>query len=369
MLSQNVISRPTPVRAIRVMVVDDSVVMRGMISRTIGAAGSDLEVVASASNGQFAVERCRKRDVDVVVLDVEMPVMDGLTALPLLLAVDPDLVIIMASSLTTRNADISLKALSIGAKDYVPKPSSLGTGSDLSEFQRELVSKIRALAVRVRLREVLPATQANIAETAESAGYKLRPVARSRPRVLAIGSSTGGPHALTQVLKGLPRPVRIPILITQHMPATFTPLLAQNLSRETGIECAEGKEGEPVVPGKAYLAPGDFHMLVTSAGTRQLIQLSQLAKEHFCRPAVDPMLRALLKVYHRNILVAIVTGMGTDGLAGSTAIADAGGNVVAQDEGSSVVWGMPGAVAKAGICCDVVSLDRLGARLGELIGG
>jgi two-component system chemotaxis response regulator CheB len=351
------------------MVVDDSVVMRTLISRTISAAGPDLEVVASASNGQYAIERCRKRDIDVVVLDVEMPVMDGLKALPHLLAVNPALIVIMASSLTTRNADISLKALAIGAKDYVPKPSATGVGADAAEFQRELITKIRALAARPSAWETPVANKPISTELRDRAGFKLRPVARCRPRVLAIGSSTGGPQALASLLKGVPRPVRVPILITQHMPATFTSLLAQNLTRETGIECAEAKDGENLVPGRAYLAPGDYHMLVSTAGARQVIELSQLAKEHFCRPAVDPMLRALLKVFHGNILVAIATGMGTDGLAGASAVADAGGNVVAQDEKSSVVWGMPGAVAKAGVCCDVVPLDRMGARIGELLGG
>lgn len=367
MLSTTLAQSASP-PVVRVMVVDDSVVMRGFISRMVTGAGASIEVVATAANGQLAVERLRKGDIDVVVLDVEMPVMDGLAALPQLLAIDSKLVVIMASSLTTRNADISLRALSVGAKDYVSKPSSTGAGTNNDEFQRELVEKIKTLAARFRPAVASPPrTLAVVAPVGETT-FKLRPVSPVRPRVLAIGSSTGGPHALGQLLRGLPRPVKVPVLITQHMPSTFTGLLAQNLSRDTGILCVEAQDGEVFMPGKAYIAPGDFHMLAVVKGGQPVVQLTKDEKVHFCRPAVDPMLRSAVTVFHRNVLAAIVTGMGTDGLAGSTVVANAGGNVVAQDEASSVVWGMPGAVAKAGVCCDVVPLDRLGRRLGELLG-
>jgi two-component system chemotaxis response regulator CheB len=352
---------------LRVMVVDDSLVMRGLISRMVGEDPRLAEVVGTASNGQLAVERAMKRDIDVVILDIEMPVMDGITALPRLLAIDPKLVIIMASSLTTRNAEISLKALAAGAKDYVPKPSSVTPGAGAADFKRDLLEKVRTLGIRYR--RPVRATATSVATAAiKSASHALRPASAARPHALAIGSSTGGPNALLQMLKALPAPLKVPAFITQHMPPTFTALLAENITRETGHKCAEGRHGEAVVAGRIYLAPGDYHMTVAQEGGQVVVRLDQGAKENFCRPAVDPMLRSLSTVYQRNLLVAILTGMGQDGLIGSQAVVKGGGNVVAQDEASSVVWGMPGAVARAGLCCAVVPLAQVAHHLSGLLG-
>lgn len=349
------------------MVVDDSLILRGLISRMVNEDPAAASVVASAANGQIAVERAKQGDIDVVILDIEMPVMDGLTALPLLLAIDPKLVIIMASTLTTRNAEISFKAMAAGAKDYLPKPSAVTPGAGSADFKRELLEKIRVLGARYR-RPSARALAPTMAPAMPATRLVLRPVALSKPLALAIGASTGGPNALQQFLKSIPAPLKVPIFITQHMPPTFTALLADNLSRETGHQCAEARDGEPVLPGRVYIAPGDHHMTIVREGAVTVVRLNQDAKEGFCRPAVDPMLRSLTATYQRQLLVVMLTGMGQDGLLGSEGCVKGGANLIAQDEESSVVWGMPGAVARAGICCGVLPLGSLGPRVLELLG-
>lgn len=337
---------------ISVMVVDDSAVIRGMIIRIL-TAHPDIEVVASMSNGEQAVRRMNRAPTDVVVLDIEMPVMDGLTALPLLLKASPNTKIIMASALTQPNARVSLQALREGAADYIPKPS---TGVNLSAegFKRELVEKVKALGRagkaastgRIAERESDPVSPAlGGVETVQ-----LRKAPMVRPRVLAVGSSTGGPNALFKFLSELDTSINVPIFVTQHMPPTFTGILAENLSESTQWQCQEAKHGEIVNRGKIYLAPGDYHMTVGTNGDNITIRLNQGPKENFCRPAVDPMLRSISEVYGSKILTAILTGMGADGRDGCKKIAQSGGTVIAQDKESSVVWGMPGAVAKDGLC-------------------
>jgi two-component system, chemotaxis family, protein-glutamate methylesterase/glutaminase len=362
-------NRPLVKDRLRVMVVDDSLIMRGMIARMIGQEPEISEVVALVGNGQLAVDRAQKGDLDVIILDIEMPIMDGITALPKLLAVDPRIVVIMASTLTTRNAEISLKALAAGAKDYIPKPSAVTPGAGAEEFKRELLEKVRVLGHRYRRSGRLAsaggvATQAG----AKSTAVALRPLSPGRPQALAIGSSTGGPNALLQLLKAIPHPLRVPTFITQHMPPTFTGMLADNITRDTGHICAEARHGEAVLPGRIFLAPGDYHMTASRSGQQLVVQLNQDAKENFCRPAVDPMLRSLTEAYGRNLLIIMLTGMGQDGLKGSESAVKAGGNVLAQDEASSVVWGMPGAVARAGLCCAVMPVQQLAGQVTMLVG-
>ncbi|TAL00922.1 MAG: chemotaxis response regulator protein-glutamate methylesterase [Rhodospirillaceae bacterium] len=354
---------------LRAMVVDDSLVIRSLISRMLGTEPAMVQVVASVANGRLAVERARKLDIDVIVLDIEMPVMDGISALPLLLEIDPELVVIMASTLTTRNAEISLRALSAGAKDYVPKPTTATMNSGAAEFQRDLLEKIRALGQRYRRNGHAhkPASGLSVAAANASAPV-LRPITPNRPQVLAIGSSTGGPQALSQVLRDLPRPIKMPVFITQHMPPMFTGLLADNLARDSGLPCREAKHGDIVTAGNVYIAPGDYHMTLAREKANVVVKLNQNEKESYCRPAVDPMLRSLVEIYDGKILVGVLTGMGHDGMAGARAVIQAGGNVIAQDEASSVVWGMPGAVAKAGLCCAIVPLKQVGHQLGTLMG-
>ena len=342
------------------MVCDDSVVIRGAISRMLEADPA-VQVVARAANGQTALDELKRAKVDVVVLDIEMPVMDGMTALPLLLRADPGLRVIMASTLTTRGADIALRALRLGAADYLPKPSSIGTRSDDS-FRRELLEKVKGLA-RLRHRAALP----------PSAGPAARLALRSAPpfpaRLLAVGSSTGGPQALFTLVQGLGRSLSVPVVLTQHMPPTFTPILAEHIGKLGGMPCAEAKDGEALQPGRLYLAPGDRHLLVEGAHGAMRARLSSDPPENFCRPSVDPMLRSAAVACDGRVLVAMLTGMGHDGLAGTRAVVQAGGAAVAQDEATSVVWGMPGAIAQAGLCHAVLPLPLVAPKLVELLRG
>lgn len=353
------------------MIVDDSAVIRGLFTRVLESS-EDIRVVASVGDGALALKAIERQDVDVVVLDIEMPNMDGLTALPKLIRAKPGLVIIMASSLTERNADISLRALRMGAMDYVTKPSSREALRDADDFKRDLVSKVRALG-RANGGGVAPSGEAGPAPararpelTKQDAVISLRPAGMMRPDVIAIGSSTGGPQALAEVLKTLTKSIDLPILITQHMPPTFTSILAAHIAQATGWPSAEAKDGDVVEKRHVYVAPGGHHMLIEKSGPRKVIRLSDDPPENFCRPAVDPMLRSIAKAYGASVLVIILTGMGYDGRAGSQAIVESGGTVIAQDKETSVVWGMPGAVATSGLCSAVLPLKELGPHVSKL---
>ncbi len=355
----------------RVMVVDDSAVIRGLLARAL-EGDPEIRVVASVGDGQMAINSLQRNAVDVIVLDVEMPVMDGLTAIPKLLAVSPSVKIIMASTLTIRNADISMRALEAGAADYIPKPTTTREIAGADVFKRELVSKVKALGANARRAgsRSRPDVRVQALPMPAVAGGRSRhdqlpPVLRPftqqfRPDVIAIGSSTGGPQALFEVLSHFKGGVTQPILITQHMPATFTTILAEHISRQCGIVCAEAKDGEAIVENRAYVAPGDYHMLVVNRGGASVLSLTKDPPENFCRPAVDPMLRSVVRAYGRKVLTAILTGMGQDGMKGCQEVTAAGGVVIGQDEASSVVWGMPGAVATAGLCSAILPLKEIG---------
>jgi two-component system chemotaxis response regulator CheB len=353
------------------MVVDDSAVIRGLLRRTL-AGDPEIEVAAAAGDGSAALTAIKGIHVDVVVLDIEMPVMDGIAAIPLLLAARPGVQIIMASTLTRRNAEISLKALSLGAADYVAKPSASElAGAD--GFKRELLEKVKALGRRAQALSPrpAPAARASAATPAIVAPPKrpivLRPAPGTRPAAIAIGSSTGGPQALVALLSALRGGPKQPIFITQHMPPTFTAILAEHLKRASGRETAEAVDGEAVVEGRIYIAPGDHHMRVERSPDGTLrIRLGKEPPEHFCRPAVDPMLRSLAAAYGGKVLAVILTGMGHDGAAGIREIAGAGGTVIAQDEATSVVWGMPGAAAATGVCTAVLPLSEIGPLVTRL---
>ncbi|MHA1563748.1 MAG: protein-glutamate methylesterase/protein-glutamine glutaminase [Alphaproteobacteria bacterium] len=351
----------------RVMVVDDSAVIRGQLVRALDSDPA-IDVVASVANGELAVKKISETEVDVVVLDIEMPVMDGLTALPLLLKAKPRTKIIMASTLTLLNARVSLEALAKGASDYIAKPTTTGALITAADFKRDLVEKVKALAKGKGIAGRLAATQ-----KAKPSLYKkaitLRAPGKTRPEALAVGSSTGGPQALLKLFGALKTSVKVPIFIAQHMPATFTTILAEHLGRASGMTAAEGVDGEVVVGGRIYLAPGDFHMSVEKIGMKRVIRLSKGEKENFCRPSVDPMLRGVVSSYGANVLTVILTGMGHDGRDGCKAVVEAGGTVVAQDEASSVVWGMPGAVATGGLCSVVLPVDAIASHVGKFLQG
>lgn len=420
---------------IRVMVVDDSAVIRGLFTKTL-EADHDVEVVSSVSNGEMAINAMQRNPVDIIVLDIEMPVMDGITALPKLLALDENVKVIIASTLTKQNAKITLEALEKGASECLSKPSSTRELTSAEDFKRDLLSKVKSLGLAVQdqkrrtgqkptskaatatsskeapasraafagqdqkqrdTRQAFsrPSAAANPASSQSSkdstAGvvelsaktraeidnivakiparddnYSLKKDTKiMKPKALAIGSSTGGPQALFRVIEHL-KDVRQPIFLTQHMPETFTSILADHITRQTGVECAEAQDGEFVKGGRVYLAPGGYHMLVENKGPHIVTRLTKDEPENFCRPAVDPMIRSMMKVYGPSILATILTGMGSDGQKACSSLAAQGGMVLAQDKPSSVVWGMPGAVAMAGICFDVLPLDKIGARVREI---
>jgi two-component system chemotaxis response regulator CheB len=350
-----------PVRTVadpvRVMICDDSATIRGAIARMLGA-DPEIEVTAKVSNGRMAIEELGKRRYDVVILDIEMPVLDGMAALPLLLRADPAVKVIMASTLTTRGADIALRALRLGASDYVPKPTTIGSVGDDS-FRRELIQKVKALAARAP--RAAPLTPRVLPS--------LRSAAARRPALLAIGSSTGGPQALFALIQGLMRPPDVPVVLTQHMPPAFTTMLADHLTRLGIMPCHEARDGDMLSPGHLHLAPGDRHMLVEGNPVRLRVRLTSDPPENFCRPSVDPMLRSAAVACEGRVLVTMLTGMGHDGLAGTRAVIDAGGTAIAQDEASSIVWGMPGAIAQAGLCHAVLSLPQIAPKLLELLKG
>ncbi len=412
----------------RVMVCDDSAVIRGLIARALDA-DPDIRVVVTVADGQMAIDALARNDVEVCILDIEMPVMDGLTALPHLVQHQPDLQVIVASTLTRRNAEISLKALSVGAADYISKPTTTVALTAGNDFKVELLSKVKALgASRRRIRgiprpnaatasplvppaatiaaaRVAAAGPAPVTAPARASGslfsrlppvvapnhatpiaprlgapraaalpaagtvkapISLRAMPREIPDVLAIGSSTGGPQALFTMLAALGK-ISQPILITQHMPATFTTILAEHIARATGIPTVEGAEGMAVERGKIYVAPGEFHMSIEGSASQPVIKLLKTPPENFCRPSVNPMLRSLVKLYGKRVLTVILTGMGQDGLKGAEEAVGVGGAIIAQDEASSVVWGMPGAVATAGLCSAVLPLTEIAPLIRRLV--
>ncbi len=363
---------------ITVILVDDSSVIRSAISRIL-TTDVDIEIVGTAVNGALAISLAQVKKPNVIILDIEMPVMDGLTAIPGILKASPETKIIMCSSLTAKGANTSIKAMSLGAVDCIVKPSSAqDTGKD-SYFHRNLLSLVKTLGISSKktaekIRPII-AQKVNTTgsktslTTPQCTSYKLKNDIHSykgKPKIIAIGSSTGGPQALFNVLKSLGKP-NVPIVITQHMPATFTKILAQHITENTGITAHEGEDGMIVEDGKAYVAPGGKHMLFENDAGKLRIKLDDGANENYCKPSVDPMLRSLIKIYKNEILCVILTGMGQDGLLGARALSDLGGLIFAQDEQTSVVWGMPGAVANDGICSKVLPLDNIGASIRETL--
>jgi two-component system chemotaxis response regulator CheB len=347
---------------VRVIVVDDSAIIRGFISRAIDGDAA-ISVVGSAGNGEIAIDLLKRVPADVIILDIEMPVMDGLTAIPKLKEIDPAVQIIMASTLTQKNAEVSLKAMSLGATDYIPKPSARDM-SVAGDFQRELVDKVKALGAVALRKNVRQSTTGALSPRKIVATDKkpltLRPLPIMKPDIIAIGSSTGGPQALFEVIRSLGAALTQPVVITQHMPPSFTTILADHISRQCGVSCSEAKNDEVLQGGRYYVAPGDFHMLIHKKAQIPTVQLVKDPPENFCRPAVDPMLRSLVEAYGNRILTIILTGMGQDGLKGGECVVKAGGVVMAQDEATSVVWGMPGAVATAGLCSAILPLSEIG---------
>ena len=362
---------------IKVLVADDSAVVRGLVSRWLSEAGH--EVVATAPNGRAAVDALARCNPDVVLLDIEMPELDGIQALPLMLAKQPGIQVVMMSTLTQRNADVSLRCLSLGAVDYIPKPESNRGVTTSDGFRNDLLERIRVFgAARARRRPAPTAVEAATsaapaapAVSRLSGTVTLRPKPRTvaPPRVLLIGSSTGGPRAVGEVLEkiGAATLRRLPVLIVQHMPPVFTAVFAEHLGARIGLPAAEGKADERVQPGRIYVAPGGRHMRLSGSAADTVIRLDDGPPVNFCRPAVDVMFLDAAALYGGATLTVILTGMGSDGTAGARALVEAGGTLLAQDEATSTVWGMPGSVAKAGLCHAVLPLPEIGPALRSAI--
>ena len=343
---------------IRTLIVDDSVVMRRVV-RDVLSSDPEIEVIAVAADGRIALTKIEQNLPDIVVLDMEMPEMDGLETLQALRRSHPHLPVIMFSSLTALGAVATLNALAAGAADYVTKPGNVGSFEESKERIREqLIPKIKALALRQRV-PLAGATGSPVNGSAIRAWTRSPAASRTVTapvEVVVIGSSTGGPNALAEIIPLLPGDFPVPILIVQHMPPTFTQFLAQRLDQHSELAVEEGREGEYIIPGKIFIAPGDFHMTMGDEKQFPKVKLHQGAQENSCRPSVDVLFRSAAALYGGGVLAVVLTGMGQDGLLGCERIREAGGQIVVQDEASSVVWGMPGAVCRAGLADAVLPL-------------
>jgi two-component system, chemotaxis family, protein-glutamate methylesterase/glutaminase len=346
-------------RRIRILVVDDSVVIRKVLADTLSGDRA-LEVVGVASAGRIALANLPLLKPDLITLDLEMPVMNGLETLAAIRKLYPKLPVIMFSTLTEHGAAATLDALSLGASDYATKPSNTSSPAvAIERIRAELIPKIKALCGMASL-TLLPIP-------------KTRPISKPRvptnPRIeiVAIGTSTGGPNALAEVLPLLPSDFPAPIVVVQHMPPIFTRLLAERLASRSAISVEEGSAGVVLSPGHAWIAPGNFHMKVIRAGLTSRLNLNQGPQENSCRPAVDVLFRSLAVAYGANVLGVVMTGMGSDGVLGAQDIRDAGGNIIIQDEASSVVWGMPGLVHASGLDDGAYPLHRLAMEISRRV--
>ncbi|MEJ2010367.1 MAG: chemotaxis response regulator protein-glutamate methylesterase [Acidobacteriota bacterium] len=350
-------------RKIRVLVVDDSALVRRIISDAL-ACDPEIEVAATAANGRIALARIPQVNPDVITLDVEMPVMDGLEALKELRKTYLRLPVIMFSTLTERGASATLDALALGASDYVTKPSNVGGAAvALQRIREDLIPKIKAHSTAVRAPIAFPARHTPFKapfRATQAPGFRLP---GRRVELVAIGVSTGGPNALAELIPQLPQDFPVPVVIVQHMPPIFTKFLADRLSSKAQIHVDEARTMQEVVPGQAYIAPGDFHMVVTRENGTVRIRTHQGPPENSCRPAVDVLFRSVAEAYREHALGVIMTGMGQDGLRGCQSIYDAGGQILAQDAATSVVWGMPGFVANAGLADKVLPLEQLASEI------
>lgn len=344
-------------KRIRVLIVDDAVVVRRMVSDVL-AADPGIEVVGTAANGRIGLQKIPQVNPDVVTLDVEMPELDGLQTLKAIRETWKSLPVIMFSTLTERGAAETLTALSLGASDYVTKPANVGSVALAQQRIRdELIPKVKALCGVAATPEPVVALRPR----PPAAGPA--PVIDRTPDIVAIGVSTGGPNALARLIPQLPAGFPVPVVIVQHMPPMFTRLLGERLNAQSPLAVREAVDGEVVQAGSVYIAPGDYHLTLQRRGTSIVTHLTQDPPENSCRPAVDPLFRSVSQIYGPRALGVVMTGMGQDGLRGSEDLVHAGSRVLAQDEASSVVWGMPGYVARAGLADRVLPLDGLAPEI------
>ncbi len=355
----------TAPRKIRVLTVDDSTVVRRILADVLGS-DPQIEVAGSAPNGRVALAKLPQLNPDAVTIDIEMPEMDGLQTLRELRKQYPRLPVIMFSTLTERGAVATLDALSLGANDYVTKPANVGSVMAAMEAIRQsLIPKIKSLCPQII--SAAPAPLAAVGPGKLAAPRVMRP--KQRPiEIVAIATSTGGPNALAAVIPLLPKDFSVPIVIVQHMPPVFTTHLAKRLDGSSQISVQEGRAGELLKPSQAWIAPGDYHMTVLKSSAGATLMTNQGPPESSCRPAADPLFRSVAEVYGAGALAVVMTGMGCDGLRGCQAIRAAGGRVLVQDQATSVVWGMPGAVAGADLADDIQPLGAIADRIVKEVG-
>lgn len=355
-----------PGERIRVLVVDDSVVIRRLVTHALEEDPA-VQVVGAASNGSIALQRIPQLNPDVLTLDIEMPEMDGLETLRRIRRDYPQLRVIMFSTLTERGAAVTLEALSLGADDYVTKASNEGSlDRSMARLREELVPKIKQF---FRIPAPAPSQAAGAPGPSHlPAAPPMLMGARMHPRVVVIGVSTGGPAALGAILPALPAGFPLPILVVQHMPPLFTRLLAERLNSTCQLTVAEASQGESVAAGKILIAPGDFHMRVAGNGGGAYVCLDQSSHQNSCRPAVDALFASVSENYGGAVIAVVLTGMGQDGLRGAQILKAQGATLLAQDEASSVVWGMPGAVVNAGLADRVLPLDQVVPEILRLAG-
>lgn len=352
---------------ISVLVVDDSVVVRRLVSNVLDAAPG-IRVAGTASNGKVALAKIPQLNPDIVTLDIEMPVMDGLETLVALRAEYPRLPVIMFSTLTERGASATLDAIERGANDYVTKPANVGSVTASMEAVRaQLVPKIKALVPQTVQLPPAPKRPVSPALSAAAATPAARPrpsgVAQQRVDAVVIGVSTGGPDALTTLVGALPADLPVPVVVVQHMPPVFTALFAQRLNSKSPLQVDEARAGDRPRPGSVLIAPGDFHLRLRSDRSGVVAMLDQGTPENYCRPAVDVLFRSAAETYGAGVLAVVLTGMGADGARGAERIIEKGGSVIVQDQASSVVWGMPGAVVAAGLADEILPLTAMAAAI------
>ncbi len=348
---------------LRVLVVDDSVVIRRLVTHAL-SEDPMIEVVGSAANGAIALQRIPQVNPDAITLDIEMPEMDGIAALRQIRQLYPNLCVIMFSTLTERGAASTLEALSAGANDYVTKASNLGSlDRSLENLRGELIPKIRQFFAFESAAQPCAVPKPPVVARTAAAPITKPPVAvpgmSMRRQAVVLGISTGGPTALAELIPMLPKDFRLPILIVQHMPPMFTRLLAERLQASCKLQVREATDGMPVAPGSILIAPGDHHMRVVRKGTSIVAALDQGPHENSCRPAADVLFRSAAEMYGGGCIAAVLTGMGQDGLRGTEVLRAKGAYVIAQDEQTSVVWGMPGFVVRAGLADAVLPLKAI----------
>jgi two-component system chemotaxis response regulator CheB len=350
---------------IRVLIVDDSVVARRLITNAL-SVHPEVAVVGTAENGALALAKLPHLSPDAVILDVEMPEMDGIATLKLIRELYPLLPVIMFSSLTERGARVTFDALAAGANDYALKPSAQ-SGESLDQVVTEVLVPKLVAVVRASGAAAARARMAGATHGKEPARAATLHANRARPELVVIASATGGPNALAELIPRLPHDLPVPVLVVQHMPPIFTRCLAERLTGRSAVDVIESAGGEPLRPGCVYIAPGNFHLELVREGELVKTRLSEAAPEHGCRPAADVLFRSAAQLFGPKVLGVVLTGMGSDGKLGSHAIVQAGGRVIAQSGPSCVVWGMPRAVEEAGLCEAVLPLHELAGAICELV--